>query len=144
MPADAAVAALHQRAAELARERAVLVARMGALDSDIATLRRAADILDGKPVPAKPLRAAKPTAGVLLQRGEVPKAVLEVLRDAPHPLTAIELSTAVLARLGHPGGALPEVKFTSKVTTAVWAHVQRGTLRRIEVPGGSMRWEVAR
>lgn len=79
-----------------------------------------------------------------LERGAFTKAVLEALREADHPLTAIETGQAALARLGLAADAMSNYSLTVKVWSSTKAHLTRGTLRRVEREGEVLRLEVAR
>ena len=79
-----------------------------------------------------------------LERGAFTKAVLEALREADHPLTAIETGQAALARLGLAADAMSNYTLTVKVWSTAKVHIGKGTLRRVEREGDPLRLEVAR
>ena len=137
------VDALLLRFDELVREKADLTARMRAIDMGIATLKRAAEILSPEAASAQPLRQ-QPFRKAGDGRASLTKAMLEVLREAPAPLTAFEVGTMALARLGGIPAPITRSVLTSRVTTAMSKSLVRGTVRRIEEAGAPLRWCVAR
>ena len=132
--------ALLQRTNELVHERANLTARMRTIDTDVATLKRAAEILSPgtvSPIPSKPTRTHDGAYKGLKQ------AMLEVLREATSPITAAEVGTMALVRLGHDANAIPRSTLTSKATTALNRYALRGTVQRIIEADCPIRWCVA-
>ncbi len=146
LPTGAVAAALTKRLAELARERRSLADRIKFIDADIKTLQGAGCILDGQreSVRASIQKALQDSAPPPLERGAFTRAVLEALRDADHPLTAIETGQAAVARLDLAADAMSNYTLTVKVWLTVKAHLGRGTLRRVEREGEPLWLEVAR
>lgn len=137
-----AIDALLQRTNELVQEKADLAARMRTIDMDMATLKRAAEILSPgtvPPVPSKPsrYRGSSTFKGLTL-------AMLEVLRDATAPLTAAEVGVMAMERIGQDPESMDRGRLTSNAVTSLSRYQKRGTVQRIEEPNEPLRWCVAR
>ena len=135
--------------AEMAAQRTALLDQGRHIEADLATLRRAVDIMDGKPSGyVKPThsepKAKRPYRRTVLAPGDLPRAVLEVLRDAPEPLTTAEVGKLALAHLGLPADTFDGTLLSSRTAKALTASNARRTLRRIEADGEPIRWCVAR
>ncbi len=108
--------ALQQRTGELIHERADLAARIRTIDMDVATLKRAAEILSpGTTAPAVS-KAPRKNGG---NHAGLASAMLDVLRDAPAPLTAAEVGVMAMELIGQDPGSLPRSVLTTKATTAM-------------------------
>ncbi len=72
--------------------------------------------------------------------------MLEVLRDAPGPLTAADVGRQTMERLGLPLDlpldGLARSVITSRATGALAKYARRGTLVHLD-DGGVLRWTVA-
>lgn len=133
--------ALRQRTDELIRERADLAARMRTIDTDVATLKRAAEILSPSTAVPIAVPASRKNGG---DHPGLAAAMLDVLRDAPAPITAAEVGAIAMERIGQDPGSIPRSTLTSKATTALSRYCKRGTVERIEEVEGPLRWCVAR
>lgn len=141
---DADIEALLRRSDELVRERGDLLSRIKAINADLSTLKRAAEIL------APDAQRSDDTSKKQLRNANTGKrdglttAMLEVLREAPQPLTAAEVGTLAWERLGNAQDSITRSSLTSRATTMLSKYGQKGTVRRMEVEDGSLRWCVAR
>lgn len=133
--------ALLSRAGELIRERADLAARTRTIDMDLATLKRAAEILSPGTAPPTPPNAPRKRDDA--HKG-LTQAMLEVLRDAPAPLTAAEVGTMAMERIGQDPESIPRARLTSNAVTSLSRYHGRGTVQRIEEPDEPLRWCIAR
>ena len=128
----------------LTSERAELTARIKNIEADVATLRRAAEILDPRLSNGHGLAAGTPKRRA---RGHVfpnfTQAMLETLRDAPESLTASDVGRLTMERLGMPMDGLTRSEVTSRATGALAKYARRGILVRLD-EGGTLRWKVAR
>lgn len=138
------VDALLRQAGELLRQRAELAAQLKALDADIGTLKRAADILQPVAVCAASRNNEARAGKAGRPSGSLTTAMLEVLRDAPEPLTAAGIGSLALAHIGEPPAAIGRSALTSRATTALKKYSDRGTVLRIESADGPLRWCIAR
>ena len=138
-----------ERIAEMMVRRTALLDEVKHIDADVATLRRAMDIMDGKPSGyVKPThsepKAKRPYRRSVLKPGDLSRAVLEVLRDAPEPLTTAEVGKLALAHLRLPADTFDGTSLSSRTAKALTVSNARRTLRRIEADGEPIRWCVAR
>ena len=133
--------ALLQRTNELVQERADLAARIRTIDTDMATLKRAAEILSPGTVAPISSKTTRTHDGAYK---ELTQAMLEVLREATTPITAAEVGTMALVRIGHDANSIPRSTLTSKATTALNRYALRGTVQRILEVDCPIRWCVAR
>src|SRR4051794_27567556 len=97
---DIATAALIRKRAELAGEVEALDARCDQLRADLAHLDAVIRIMD----PAAEPESIKPRVPRnhcdWFGRGELARLAMEVVRDAPEPITAIDIARAVIVRKG--------------------------------------------
>jgi hypothetical protein len=75
------------------------------VEADLATMRRAMDVMDRKLRNTAQRRGSRPKAKRPYRRrvlapDDLPRAVLEVLRIAPQPLATIDVDRLALAHLG--------------------------------------------
>ncbi|HWL68353.1 MAG TPA: hypothetical protein VNS22_08200 [Geminicoccus sp.] len=128
---------------ELTRQRATLAGDILKLEDDLARLRTMLTHIDAVITYLDP--TADPTGIKPRQRGRKPivpdlfRYTLEVLRTADDPLTAWEISKAVIAKLGM------EERMVNRVERSVSPYLKRkeGELVR-RVPGDNriVRWEL--
>jgi len=141
---DAGIEALLRRSDELVRERSDALSRIKAIDADLSILKRAAEILAHAAQRSGDTSKKQVRNTTTGKRDGLTMAMLEVLREAPQPLTAAEVGAMAWERLGNAPGTIGRSSLTSRATTMLSRYSQKGTVRRLDVEDGSMRWCVAR
>jgi hypothetical protein len=138
-----AVAALARKRAEMAAELGTLERRAGQVRADLCHLDAVMRLLDpgAKPdaIPAKPPR----TPG-LFADGELPRAVLDVLRPAREPLTVCEVATAVMEARGLDPADEATFRTVGKAIENVLRRRRDGPVERIALGGQAVAWRVRR
>ena len=134
---DIATSALIRKRAELAGEVEALDARLAQLRADLVHLDAAIRIMcpDAEPElirPRKPSRKGCDWFG----RQELPRLVLESLRDAEQPLSCLQLARAVMARKGMDAGDGTALRRIAGMVKGV-LHRQEG--RTVEREGNGWR-----
>jgi hypothetical protein len=92
------------------------------------------------------IRQKMPTAAHRAIRGDLTRATLDALRDAPGPMTTIELARHVMAERGLNTADVSLLQLFTRRTGALLRHQQkRGILRHVKDPkhGRFNLWEIA-
>jgi hypothetical protein len=133
------VSGLVRKRAELAGEIEHTQARLRTLMADVGSLDGAIRVFDPEyKVQAIKPKAFRPSRGV--QRGEVSRAILAILRETGEPLTTREVAEHIA-----PGADAKTMKHTVKrVGLALVRQRARGTLRAQKAEGKDMVWQVYR
>ena len=147
---DAGTSALQARITELERQRDVALATAKQSDLDIHTLKLALKILNGGSTNAgseasKGKRVAS-TQGLPLGTDplEFRRRLLEVLRDAPHPLSTAETTDIALGKMDVTLNGTPRKGVSIAANKVLTRAAKAGTLRRVWREGEPLRWEVSR
>ena len=138
---DIATAAMIRKRAEVAGEVEALAARCDRLRADLVHLDAAIRIMcpDAQPElirPRKPSRKGCDWFG----RGELARAVLDVLRGAGEPLEAMEIARAVMEAMGLPVDAVALRRVAGMVKGAL--HRRDGRLVERVGNGRDVRWRI--
>jgi hypothetical protein len=133
---------LVKRRAELAGEAEAIRARLAAIAADLGHLDAVIRMFD----PEFDLAAIRPkrarpdgAAG----RGEMSRAVLDVLRSAAEPMTTAAVTAAVMAAKGmDTGDRRAALRMSDSVGLALRRQERNGAVKGTREPGGLVRWEV--
>jgi hypothetical protein len=93
-----------------------------------------------KPDKLKPIRPHK----ARFVNGEITKAALDVVREAPSPPTIVEVAAEVARKLGGYEVAADLKRLQNTVGTILRARSRSGLLRQVERPDGGKGWVSAR
>ena len=98
------IAGLKRKYAELAGQHRVALKTAHALKDDMATIKATLKLFsaEGALIGVKP--TAPPIAGAWFKHGQCSRAVLDVLRTAPEPMTIREIAERVVDVCGLPKG----------------------------------------
>lgn len=100
MATDLVLAGIVRKRAELAGEIEALRTRVANLQADLAHLDAAIRIMDPAADPESIRPKVPRNACDWFGRGELFRLTMDALRDAPEPLTAMEIARMVIARKG--------------------------------------------
>jgi hypothetical protein len=98
------IAGLKRKYAELAGQHRIALKTAHALKGDMATIKATLKLFsaEGALIGVKP--TAPPIAGAWFKHGQCSRAVLDVLRTAPEPMTIREIAERVVDLCGLPKG----------------------------------------
>jgi hypothetical protein len=141
---DIAVGALTRKRAELAGEVGTGLARIARQRADLAHLDAVIRILD----PASDPEAIRPKVPRnngcdWFGRGELFRMALEALRDAPEPLSAVDIARGVLARKGMEPGDIVALRRVKNMVDATLRRREGGLVERVVHGPRSAGWRVA-
>ena len=77
-------------------------------------------------------------------RGELPRMILDMLREAAVPMTAPDITRAIMAAKGKdPADVRAYRHWSTKVNAVLRRHRQRGAVRSGDGPGVDLVWSVS-
>jgi len=76
------------------------------------------------------------------QERSIPNMVLDILADAPGPMSAREIAMGVMALQGQGAADTANLKqLTHRVCVSLWVQNQKGLVQKIEAAGSRFRWQ---
>ena len=141
--ADYVVAGLVKRRAELAGEADALKARLAQIGTDLGHLDATIRLFDPDHDVAA-IRPKRPRGPDVAGRGEMTRAILAVMREAPEPMTVAAISERLMAQRGWDAADDKRARMMAKRVAMVLRHQERrGTVRPVQEPGRLVLWEIA-
>src|SRR5919205_2011165 len=138
-----AVAALVRKRAEVAADVVACEERLKQLRADLFHLDAALRLLDPSARPDGIAAKRSRRQNGWFSTGELPRIVLDVLREAPEPLTVPEVALAVMERRGLDAGDKAAVRVVEKRVDAALRR-REGTLERVALGPRAGRLEGGR
>ena len=140
---DHTLAGLTRRRSDLIKEHDTLKARLTAIAGELSHLDAVIRMFDpGYRSPTLHMDAREVS---VIAKGERSRALLDVMREAGEPITAMEAARRTMAKQGHdPEDREHRRVITKKVEAALWRQERRGVLRSIRSEGQFVLWEVTR
>ena len=140
---DLAVAALARKRAELAGEIEAALAKVARQRADLVHLDAVIRLLD----PAAEAEAIRPkiprnNGCDWFGPGELARMAFDALRDAPKPLSAIDIARAVLARKGMEPGDLVALRRVKNMVDATLRRREGGLVERVVYGPHSVGWRI--
>ena len=138
------IAGLVKRRAELAGEAKALKARLARIATALGHLNATIRLFDPDYNLAA-IRPKRPRGPDVAGRGEMSRAILAVLREAPGPVTVAAISERLMAEQGWDAADGKRARMMAKRVAMVLRHQERrGTVRPVQEPGRAVVWTIAR
>ncbi len=139
---DYVLSGLVKRRAELAGEAEALKARMAQIATDIGHLDATIRLFDPD-FKLAGIRPKRPRGPDVAGRGEMSRAILAVLREAPGPVRVAAVSERLMAARGWDAADGKRARMMAKRVATVLRHQERrGTVRPMQEPGRPVLWEL--
>lgn len=140
---DYVLSGLVKRRAELAGEADALKARLTRIATDIGHLDATIRLFDPDHDIAG-IRPKRPRGPDVAGRGEMSRAILALLREAPEPVTVAAISERLMAVRGWDVSDGKRARMMAKRVAMVLRHQERrGAVHAVQEPGRVAVWAVA-
>ena len=144
MATDLAVAALVRKCAELAGEIEAALARVARQRAELVHLDAVIRLLDptAEPEAIRP-KVPRNNGCDWFGRGELARMAFDALRDAPKPLSAVDIARAVLTRKGMEPGDVAALRRVKNMVDATLRRREGGLVERVVYGPRSVGWRIS-
>ena len=140
---DIATAALIRKRAELAGEIEATSSQLAQMRANLVHLDAVLRLLDPDAVPAEIAPKRQVTRCAWFGQGELPRLVLDALRQAPEPITTRDVAKGVMEQRGMPEGDRVTFLLVEKRVDRYLRRQEGRLVERVALGARSVGWRIA-